>query len=227
MQFIAQQLNIVQGKVREFETKYGREENTVKLLAVSKTRSVEEILEAVECGQVEFGENYQQEAITKIETLAPKNIVWHFIGPLQANKAQHIAKHFAWIHTVDRLKIAQRLSILRPRDMPDLNVCVQFNVSGEPSKSGVTSGELMPLVEEISSLPGLRVRGLMALPAPTKDFVKQREEFCKLRQLFDELKSSGHAVDTLSMGTTNDMETAIAEGATIVRIGTALFGARK
>ena len=150
MQFIAQQLNIVQGKVREFETKYGREENTVKLLAVSKTRSVEEILEAVECGQVEFGENYQQEAITKIETLAPKNIVWHFIGPLQANKAQHIAKHFAWIHTVDRLKIAQRLSILRPRDMPDLNVCVQFNVSGEPSKSGVTSGELMPLVEEIS-----------------------------------------------------------------------------
>ncbi|MFT5134115.1 MAG: pyridoxal phosphate enzyme (YggS family) [Gammaproteobacteria bacterium] len=227
MQFIAQQLNIVREKVRAFEAKYGREENSVKLLAVSKTRSVEDILQAMACGQLEFGENYQQEASIKVNTSSLKNVVWHFIGPLQTNKAPDIAKHFSWIHSVDRIKIAQRLSALRPPEMPELNVCIQLNISQEASKSGAASSELISLAEEISSFPGLRLRGLMALPAPTNDFAKQREGFCRLREHFDQLKSAGYNVDTLSMGTSNDLEAAIAEGATIVRIGTALFGERK
>ena len=226
MQFIAQQLNKVREKVRDFEQKYGREENSVKLLAVSKKRSTVEIRQALGCGQLEFGENYQQEAALKIQELTGNNIIWHFIGPLQANKARNIAEHFSWLHSLDRTKIARRLSSLRPPNMPDLNVCIQLNISSESSKSGTSPRELKSLAESIAVLPGLRLRGLMALPAPTNDFDEQREGFRSLRHYFDQLISAGHDVDTLSMGTTNDMEAAIAEGATIIRIGTALFGPR-
>jgi len=226
MQFIAQQLNKVRESVAAAELKYGREENTVKLLAVSKTRSVQEIQQVMEQGQLDFGENYQQEACGKIEALADQNITWHFIGPLQANKARYIAEHFAWVHSVDRLKIARRLSALRPPNMPDLNICIQLNTSQESSKSGAADSELMTLAECIATLPGLRLRGLMTLPAPTSDFSEQRLGFHGLRSYFDQLVSAGHDVDTLSMGTTNDMEAAIAEGATMIRIGTALFGSR-
>ena len=227
MQFIAQQLNKVREKVRAAEAKYDRQENSVKLLAVSKRRSLEEILQAIEQGQFDFGENYQQEAIGKIETLTDKNIVWHFIGPLQANKARSIAEHFSWVHSLDRIKIAQRLSALRPIHLPDLNVCIQLNISDESTKSGTSANELFSLAESITALPRLRLRGLMALPTPTNDFTEQRQGFRSLRNYFDQLMSAGHEVDTLSMGTTNDMEAAIAEGATIVRVGTAIFGPRK
>ncbi len=212
--------------MRAAERKYKRDENSVKLLAVSKTRSVEEILQTVHCGQLDFGENYQQEAIHKIARLSDHDITWHFIGPLQANKARGIAEHFSWVHSLDRIKIARRLSNLRPVDMPDMNICIQLNISGESSKSGIPAGELMALAEAVATLPGLCLRGLMALPAPTNDYNEQRQGFRRLRHYFDQLVSAGHDVDTLSMGTSNDMDTAIAEGATIVRIGTALFGPR-
>lgn len=208
------------------ELKYSRDENAVKLLAVSKTRSAQEILQLVEQGQLDFGENYQQEASGKIEELADKHISWHFIGPLQANKARYIAEHFAWVHSVDRIKIARRLSALRPPQMPDLNICIQINTSQESSKSGASGSDLMTLAKAVAVLPGLRLRGLMALPAPTFDFTEQREGFRSIRNYFDQLISAGHDVDTLSMGTTNDMEAAIAEGSTMVRIGTAIFGPR-
>ena len=226
MQFIAQQLNMVQKKLREIALKYGRDENSVKLLAVSKTRAVEEILQAITGGQLDFGENYQQEAGPKIALLAEHNIRWHFIGSLQANKARSIAEHFAWLHSLDRIKIARRLSSLRPSSLPPLNVCIQLNISAESSKSGTSADEMMALAEIITALPGLRLRGLMAMPAPTNDFDEQRQGFQSLRHYFDQLTAAGHDVDTLSMGTTNDMEAAIAEGATIVRVGTAIFGPR-
>ncbi len=226
MQFIAQQLNVVREKVRAFERKYDRGENSVHLLAVTKKRSVEEILQAIACEQQDFGESYQQEACQKIEALAEKNIIWHFIGPVQSNKALSIATHFSWLHSLDRLKIARRLSTLRSPLLPELNVCIQLNISQEPSKSGVSPSELTALAAEITELPGLRLRGLMALPAPTPDFDRQCESFRRVRNYFDLLVAEGHELDTLSIGTTNDMEAAIAEGATMVRIGTALFGPR-
>ena len=227
MQFTAQQLNTIRKNVHEFEQKYGREKNSVKIVAASKTRSIEEILGALRYGQLDFGENYQQEAVAKINSLSHRNIVWHFIGPLQTNKARHIAEHFSWIHSVDRIKIAERLSKLRSPDQADLNVCIQINISQEKSKSGTSLDNLKSLAEAIALLPGLRLRGLMALPAPAKDLGKQRDAFHEVRDYFDLLRSCGHELDTLSMGTSNDMEAAIAEGATIIRLGTALFGARK
>ena len=227
MQFIAQQLNIIRKNVHELEQKYGREKNSVKIVAASKTRSVDEILAAFELGQLDFGENYQQEALTKINSLSDRNIVWHFIGPLQTNKARHIAEHFAWMHSVDRIKIAQRLSKLRSPEQANLNVCIQINISEEKSKSGISVDNLKSLAGAITQLPGLDLRGLMALPAPALELAKQREAFREVRGYFDLLRSCGHKLDTLSMGTSNDMEAAIAEGATIIRLGTALFGARK
>ncbi len=227
MQIIAQQLNKIREYIREAERKYEREAGSVQLLAVSKTRSVEEISEAIEHGQLDFGENYQQEVKTKLNALSGKAINWHFIGPLQSNKARSIAEHFCWIHSLDRLKIAKRLSDLRPGHMPDLNVCIQLNISGEPSKSGVSPDELMSLADNLVRLPRLKFRGLMALPAPTEDFSEQRKGFRSMHLCFEQLRSAGHEIDTLSMGTSNDMEAAIAEGSTIVRIGTSLFGPRK
>lgn len=227
MQFIAQQLNTIRKNAHALEQKYGREKNSVKIVAASKTRSVEEILGALKYGQLDFGENYQQEAVTKINALSHKNIVWHFIGPLQSNKARHIAEHFAWIHSVDRIKIARQLSKLRTPNQANLNVCIQINISQEKSKSGTSTDNLKALAETITLLPGLRLRGVMALPAPAKNLVKQREAFRKVRDYFDLLLSCGHDLDTLSMGTSNDIEAAIAEGATMIRLGTALFGPRK
>ena len=227
MQFIAQQLNALRENVRSFERKYDRKENSVTILAVSKTHSVEAIRDAWSCGQRDFGENYQQEASLKVEALGTADVTWHFIGPVQGNKTRAIARDFAWLHSLERPKIARRLSELRPPGLPDLNVCIQINISGETGKSGITPAELLPLAAQIVDLPRLRLRGLMALPAPTADFTAQRDSFRRVRRCLEQLLAAGYPLDTLSMGTSHDLEAAIAEGATIVRIGTAIFGPRE
>ena len=226
MQSIAQQLNKVRADIQRLEQKYGREKGSVGLLAVSKTRSSEEILKIAAQGQRDFGENYQQEALIKINGLRDQGICWHFIGPLQSNKAKGVAENFDWMHSVDRLKIAQRLNQLRPESLDPLNVCIQVNISEESSKSGVSVEELPGLATEMAQLSNISLRGLMALPAPVTELESQREQFRRVKALYDGLKREGHALDTLSMGTTNDIEAAIAEGSTMVRIGTAIFGPR-
>ena len=224
---IAQRLKTTLEQLRAFEHKYGRTENSVQLLAVSKTRSAEEIARACAIGQKDFGENYLQEAEQKITELEESNITWHFIGPVQSNKTASISANFAWLHSLDRLKIARRLSQSRPPGMAALNVCIQVNISEEASKSGIPAGEVETFSEQVTSLPGLKLRGLMTMPAPHKELAEQRKGFEKLRRLFDRLVQSGHDLDTLSMGTSHDVEAAIAEGATMVRIGTAVFGPRQ
>lgn len=203
-------------------------EGEVKLLAVSKTKPAALVREACELGQREFGENYLQEALVKIEELSDiEGIVWHFIGPIQSNKTRDIAGHFQWVHSVDRLKIAKRLSDQRPADLPPLNICLQVNISGEASKSGVKVEELEELTKAISELPNINLRGLMAIPAPAETKEQQRVPLQAMRQALTNLNSTlGLAMDTLSMGMTGDLEAAIEEGSTMVRIGTALFGAR-
>ena len=198
----------------------------VKLLAVSKTFPAPSVREAYEAGQHEFGESYVQEALGKMATLSDLAIVWHYIGPVQSNKTRDIAENFAWVHGVDRLKIAQRLSEQRPTGMPALNICLQVNVSGEASKSGVVPQEVVGLAQEVSKLPNLKLRGLMAIPAPIDDEVAQRKPFAHLRQLSQEIGEQGIVLDTLSMGMSHDFVAAIKEGATIIRIGTAIFGKR-
>ncbi len=200
-----------------------RDAATVGLLAVSKTQPAAAIREAFAAGLRDFGENYLQEALDKQVELDDLPLIWHFIGPIQSNKTKAIAEHFDWVHSVDRLKIAQRLSDQRPATLPPLNICLQVNVSGEASKSGCTPQELGPLAEAVAAMPQLRLRGLMCIPAPTEDPAEQRAAFARLRLLRDELALD---LDTLSMGMSQDLEAAIAEGATWVRIGTALFGAR-
>ncbi|WP_257254763.1 MULTISPECIES: YggS family pyridoxal phosphate-dependent enzyme [unclassified Endozoicomonas] len=204
-------------------------EGQVKLLAVSKTKPAEMIAEAWQLGQRDFGENYLQEAVDKITQLCDlEGLVWHFIGPIQSNKTRDIASHFQWVHSVDRFKIAQRLNDQRPEELPPLNICLQVNVSEEESKSGATLAELPELAAAISQLPRLRLRGLMAIPAPEADESKQRAPFKRLADALESLNRGHHlTMDTLSMGMTGDLEAAIAEGATMVRIGTALFGARR
>jgi pyridoxal phosphate enzyme (YggS family) len=201
---------------------------SVTLLTVSKTFSTDHVREAFAAGERAFGENYVQEAVEKIELLADlrREIVWHLIGPLQSNKARIAAKAFDWVHSVDRLKIAERLSEHRPADLPPLNVCLQVNVSGEASKSGVAPDEVPALARAVAQLPGVRLRGLMSIPEPTDDPVQQAAPHRALRQLFERLRQDGLALDTLSMGMSGDLEAAIAEGATMVRIGTAIFGRR-
>jgi len=196
------------------------------LLAVSKDKSVQQIREAYDTGQRRFGESYIQEALTKIEALSDLDIEWHFIGPVQSNKTKHIARHFAWVHSVDRVKIAQRLHDQRPLSSPPLNICLQINISHERSKQGIDLNELAMLAREIKAFDRLRVRGLMAIPAPTDNFQEQRHMFMQIRQAQQQLITDGWQLDTLSMGMSNDMEAAIAEGATMVRIGTAIFGER-
>ncbi|PZQ36493.1 MAG: YggS family pyridoxal phosphate-dependent enzyme, partial [Ectopseudomonas oleovorans] len=195
----------------------------IGLLAVSKTKPAEAIREAHAAGLRDFGENYLQEALEKQTQLADLPLIWHFIGPIQSNKTRPIAEHFDWVHSVDRLKIAQRLSEQRPAHLPALNICLQVNISGEDSKSGCSPEELTALARAVVALPNLRLRGLMAIPEPTDDVAAQHAAFARLRQLRDELALN---LDTLSMGMSHDLEAAIAEGATWVRIGTALFGAR-
>ena len=198
----------------------------IKLLAVSKTFPASDVREAYAAGQREFGENYVQEALDKMAALRDLPIVWHFIGPIQSNKTRLIAENFAWVHGVDRLKIAQRLSEQRPPDLPPLNICLQVNVSGEESKSGVVPQELPSLAQEVAKLPQLKLRGLMAIPAPADDEAAQRKPFAQLRELAQKITAQGIALDTLSMGMSHDFAAAIQEGATIIRVGTAIFGKR-
>ncbi|MGC1330993.1 YggS family pyridoxal phosphate-dependent enzyme [Pseudomonas sp.] len=200
-----------------------RDPASIGLLAVSKTKPAEAVREAFAVGIREFGENYLQEALGKQEQLADLPLTWHFIGPIQSNKTRAIAEHFDWVHSVDRLKIAQRLSEQRPADLPPLNICIQVNVSGETSKSGCTAADLPALATAIAALPRLKLRGLMAIPEPTEDRAEQDAAFATVRTLQESLNLP---LDTLSMGMSHDLEAAVAQGATWVRIGTALFGAR-
>ncbi len=201
---------------------------SVTLLAVSKTVPAEAVRAAFEAGQQRFGENYVAEGVAKIAALADlrERLDWHLIGPLQSNKTRDAAEHFDWVHSVDRLKIAQRLSDQRPPTLPPLQVCLQVNVSGEASKSGVAPAELPALAHAVAALPRLRLRGLMSVPEPTPDVAAQRRAHATLRELLAQLQGDGLALDTLSMGMTADLEAAVLEGATLVRIGTAIFGAR-
>lgn len=208
----------------------GRQAAEVALLAVSKTCAPELVLEAARAGQRAFGENYLQEAVDKmavVQASAPELVLeWHFIGPIQSNKTRPIAENFAWVHSVDREKIAVRLSEQRPATLPPLNICLQINISGEASKSGVTPAEAVELAKKIAALPGLQLRGLMAVPEPTDDVAEQHAAFRQLRELKETMQSHGITLDTLSMGMSADMPAAIAEGSTMVRIGTAIFGKR-
>jgi pyridoxal phosphate enzyme (YggS family) len=198
----------------------------IRLLAVSKKKPLEAILQVASAGQREFGENFVQEGLDKIREAAREDLIWHFIGHLQSNKTRAVAENFQWVHTIDRLKIAQRLSRQRPFYAGDLNVCIEVNVDAEENKSGVLPAEVADLAAAISELPRLKLRGLMCLPAIRHEFEEQRRPFAALRELLESLQAEGLEVDTLSMGMTADYAAAIREGATIVRIGTALFGAR-
>lgn len=198
----------------------------VRLLAVSKTFPAASVREAYQAGQTAFGENYLQEALDKIGSLRDLPLEWHFIGPIQSNKTRAIAESFAWVHSVDRLKVAERLSAQRPSHLPPLNICLQVNVSGEESKSGVAPEEVEQLAQAVARLPNLKLRGLMSIPAPATDEKSQRLPFARMREIFGKLNALGMGLDTLSMGMSHDYPAAIKEGATIVRIGTAIFGQR-
>lgn len=198
----------------------------MQLLAVSKNRTAAELAAAAACGQRCFGESYLQEALAKQTALADADLEWHFIGPIQSNKTRQIAEHFDWVHSIDRLKIAERLNAQRPEQLPPLNVCLQVKLSAEPSKSGASIDNLTALAAAVQGLSRLRLRGLMALPAAVVDFERQRQPFRQLYALYSTLNSNGYQLDTLSMGMSNDLEAAIAEGSTLVRIGTAIFGPR-
>lgn len=216
----------VQQRIKHAKEIYHRKEN-IKLLAVSKGQSITKIQSAIQAGQFAFGENYLQEALTKIHLLQnEKEIEWHFIGHLQSNKTKEIAQHFSWVHSIDRLKIAEKLNQYRPAHLPPLNVCIEINVAEESSKSGVAPEEALTLAQAIVKLPHLKLRGLMAIPPIETVFEKQRTPYANLKKLFFELKEKGFAIDTLSMGMSNDFEAAIAEGSTIVRIGSLIFGER-
>ncbi|WEY38209.1 YggS family pyridoxal phosphate-dependent enzyme [Paraburkholderia sp. SUR17] len=229
MSDIAHNLADVHARIERAAHAAGRDPQSVALLAVSKTFPAADVRAAHAGGQRAFGENYVQEAIAKIEALADlrASIEWHFIGPLQSNKTRPVAEHFDWVHSVDRLKIAQRLAEQRPDALPPLNVLLQVNVSGEASKSGVAPAEAAAVAHEIAALPKLRLRGLMSIPEPAETLEAQRAPHRMLRELFDSLRADGLALDTLSMGMSADLEAAVLEGATIVRIGTAIFGARQ
>ncbi|MDH0730861.1 YggS family pyridoxal phosphate-dependent enzyme [Pseudomonas sichuanensis] len=223
MSTLADNISAIANRIESAARAAGRDPASVQLLAVSKTKPASAVREAFAAGLRDVGENYLQEALTKQQALSDLPLIWHFIGPIQSNKTKAIAEHFDWVHSVDRLKIAQRLSEQRPGHLPPLNICLQVNVSGEDSKSGCAPAELPTLAQAVSVLPGLRLRGLMAIPEPTEDRAEQEAAFATLRQLQEQL---GLGLDTLSMGMSHDLEAAIAQGATWVRIGTALFGAR-
>lgn len=223
MSTIAGNIAQVEARIRAAALTVHRDVTSIHLLAVSKTKPAAALREAHAAGVRDFGENYLQEARAKQIELADLPLCWHFIGPIQSNKTRDIAEHFAWVHSVDRLKIAQRLSEQRPADLPPLNICIQVNVSGEASKSGCTPADLPALAAAISALPRLKLRGLMAIPEPTEDRAEQDAAFAQVRSLQERLNMG---LDTLSMGMSHDLESAIAQGATWVRIGTALFGAR-
>lgn len=225
MSTIADRLAQVQQRISQAAATAARDPNSIRLLAVSKTRPVADLEAALAAGQTAFGESYLQEALPKIAAIGER-AEWHFIGPIQSNKTGLIASHFAWVHSVDRLKIAQRLSEQRPAGLPPLNICLQVNTSAEITKKGVSPDQIPNLAEAVGHLPHLRLRGLMTIPAPVTDPAQQRRPFAQLRGLLEQLNATGLALDTLSMGMSNDLEAAIAEGATVVRIGTAIFGPR-
>ena len=224
---IALSLHAVHARIAKVAQSLDRQPSEITLLAASKTNPAHRLREAWLAGQTIFGENYLQEALAKMQVLADVPIEWHFIGPIQSNKTKRIAENFAWVHSVDRAKIADRLSKDRPTSLPPLQVCLQVNVSGEASKSGVAPEEVANLAAHVVRLPRLKLRGLMAVPELTTATALQRSQFHMLRELFDQLKRDGYELDTLSMGMSEDMDIAIAEGATMVRVGTAIFGPRR
>ncbi len=229
MTLISANMQAVNARIRRVAEAAGRDPARIKLLAVSKTWPASAVREALEAGQRAFGENYVQEGVEKIEALATcavPDLEWHFIGPLQSNKTSLVARYFDWVHGIERMKIAERLSAQRDVHLPALNVCIQVNISGEDSKSGVAPEAAAELAHAVATLPRLRLRGLMAIPEPTDDVVTQHARFASLRRLCDELVAGGLALDTLSMGMSHDLEAAVAEGATLVRVGTAIFGER-
>lgn len=220
-------LHKVKTQIQQLCLRYNRPPDEVKLLAVSKTFPAEQIHEVYGLGQRAFGENYVDEALDKINTLSDLDIEWHYIGPIQSNKTRKIAENFHWLHSLASEKHARRLSSQRPADMPPLNTCIQINISHESSKSGINDLEVSALAAQVQDLPGLCLRGIMGIPAMTSDIEQQRQAFSSLAQIYRQLQETYKNVDTLSMGMTGDMEAAIAEGTTMVRIGTAIFGARK
>jgi pyridoxal phosphate enzyme (YggS family) len=226
MTTISANLQAVLARIKAAALKTGRNPEEISLLAVSKTWPASDVRDAAAAGQKAFGENYVQEGIEKAAELRSLDLVWHFIGPLQSNKTRLVAETFDWVHSIDRLKIAERLSEQRPDALPPLQVCLQINVSGEETKSGIPLTEVATLARQVTQLPRLKLRGLMAIPAPADDFAQQRQAFRRLREAFEQLKKDGLPLDTLSMGMSHDLEAAIAEGATLVRVGTAIFGER-
>jgi pyridoxal phosphate enzyme (YggS family) len=226
MTTIALNLQAVRDRIARAAERCGRSPSAVALLAVSKTFPASYIEEAADAGQTAFGESYAQEAVRKITALHRRGLEWHFIGPVQSNKTRAIAEQFNWVHAIDREKIAERLNAGRSAECAPLDVCIQVNVSGEESKSGVDPGAEQRLADAIARLPRLRLRGLMAIPEPTPDGLLQRRRYALLRELSERLVAAGHPVDTLSMGMSDDLEAAIAEGSTLVRVGTAIFGSR-
>ncbi|HUW39041.1 MAG TPA: YggS family pyridoxal phosphate-dependent enzyme [Rhodocyclaceae bacterium] len=223
---ISANLQAVNARISAAARAAGRAPESVRLLAVSKAWPAARVREAAACGQRAFGENYLQESSAKIAELADLDLEWHFIGPLQSNKTRAVAERFDWVHAIEREKIAARLSAQRPAGMPPLQVCLQVNVSGEAAKSGVAPAQVQTLARAVAVLPGLRLRGLMTIPEAEGDEALLRRRYALLRQLLQRLNGEGMALDTLSMGMSHDLEAAIAEGATIVRVGTAIFGAR-
>jgi len=223
---IASNLQAVRARIERAAHAAGRHAGAIELVAVSKTFPAGSIEQAHIAGQRAFGENFAQEAVEKITLLRNLPLDWHFLGPIQSNKTSPIAAHFQWVHSVEREKIALRLNAARAEGLPPLNVCIQVNVSDEATKSGVRPADAARLADAVARLPRLRLRGLMAIPEPTSDTALQRRRFALLRELKDQLAAGGHALDTLSMGMSDDLEAAIAEGATMVRVGTAIFGER-
>ena len=226
MTTIAQRLTLVRDRINTAAHASTRRIDQIQLVAVSKTQPVAAIAEAIAAGQMAFGENYLQEALPKITALVAHPLQWHFIGPIQRNKTADIAANFAWVHSVDRLSIAQRLNDQRPAGLSPLNICIQVNISQEDSKAGVAPTEVLTMAQTLSHLPRLRLRGLMTIPKPSADPVQQRTPLRQLRQLLEDINAQGLALDTLSMGMSDDLEAAIGEGATIIRVGTAIFGQR-
>jgi pyridoxal phosphate enzyme (YggS family) len=227
METIASRLANVRQQIITAEKLYHRPTGSVKLLAASKGQSIEKIRAAISAGQTCFGENYLQEALVKMTALKKENLEWHFIGAIQANKTKAIAENFAWVESISRIKIAERLNQQRPAHLPKLNVCIEVNISEEKSKSGIFLADLKELVTAIKQLPRLKLRGLMTIPAAVDKFEQQKLPYKKLQNAWQALQEEGFDLDTLSMGMSNDFEAAIAAGSTLVRIGTAIFGARK
>jgi len=226
MDTIGTNLQAVRKRIASAAQACGRDPAGIGLVAVSKTFGADAISAARAQGQRAFGENHVQEAVAKIAALSGLDLEWHFIGPIQSNKTRLVAERFDWVHSVDRLKIAERLSAARPDRLPPLNVCIQVNIGDEATKSGAAPGGALALARATAALPRLRLRGLMAIPPASQDYARQRRYFAQLRELKDAIMAAGIALDTLSMGMSADLEAAIAEGATLVRVGTAIFGAR-